>query len=166
MRLGRERMLATLIGGATVLAVIAGLVLLSRADQQGARVAALKLAARDAVAWRATPAPTQPSAALCQTPRDVAIVEVAAALRAAGAASGVTLEALDFAPLSPSTSPLSGAQLHFVVAGGEPTFAGFLRAAGEARLPVFLDAVEIKRTGAGGVQAEFTGRVLCRRGRA
>lgn len=163
---GRQNLITALSACGSVLIAVAGLLVASRADQQGARVAALKASAKEAVALRAIPSLPPPRSTLCRTSREVAIVEVAAALRTAGAASGVRVERLEFARLERSLpAAMSGAQVYLTASGGEVAFTRFLRATSEAHLPVFLDSVDIMRTGAGGLQAQFSGRVLCQQAR-
>lgn len=157
--------LARYVAAAVILgaAVAGGLVLISRADHQADRSAAIAERAREAAIAAGRPA-TPLFATLCRSSVEMAAAETLGELRILGAHSGLSVEALETAPLDSAPSvDVTGAQLHLKARGGERQLADFLRAAARARLPVFLDTVEVRRTGAGALEADFSGRLLCRR---
>ena len=145
-------------------AVLALLFLAARAPHQSARAANLRTSEIAAATLRQRPAVADSGIVLCQSGLQVGSADVRQALQRTSSDTGVVLRALEFAPLASSPPRgLSGAQIRLVVTGGEKSLTQFLRSASQARLPVVLDAVEIRRLGDGGVQAEFSGRLLCRR---
>jgi len=155
------------LGGAAASAALAMallLILVARGPHQSARAADLRTSDDAAARLLQRPAVAASGVVLCQSGLQTSAAEVRQALQRTSSDAGLVLRAVEFAPLS-SELPrgMSGAQMRLVVTGGDKALAQFLRSASQARLPIVLDAVEIKRLGGGSVQAEFSGRLLCRR---
>ena len=156
------------LGGAAAGAVVATLALLfivARAPDQSGRRSDLRTSDEAAATLLQRPARAQSGIVLCQSGVQIGAAAVRQAFQRTSSDAGVNLRALEFAPLVTSLPRgLSGAQVRLVITGPEKVLAQFLRSASQARLPVALDAVEVKRlAGGGGLQAEFSGRLLCRR---
>jgi type II secretion system (T2SS) protein M len=153
------RTTAAAVGAA--LCAFAALWALARADHQGERLASL-----NAVAAKAS-TPTgaaAPAAAPCREPLEAATAQTTQALRSASAAAGLSLETLEFQPLADPPADLRGLRFAMGVRGPEAAVAGFVRTVAAQGLPLFLDGADLRRGAGGAVQADFNGRLLCRRG--
>lgn len=162
MRVDRQALRAAAASAAAAILTVTGLSLLARPDQADARLASVTAAA--ARGQHGTAELEPPLAAPCRTSMSTAVDEAQANLRAMAAQAGVTTDALEFADLPAAASNLHGVQVAMRLRGDQAAFTTFLRQASEARMPIFLDAVEIRRTATGGLFAELNGRLLCRRG--
>lgn len=162
MRADRQTLRSAAVFVGTGVIAFGGLWLLARPDQASARLANVAAVAERAQQGGAGVAP--PLAAPCRAGVAEAADEVQSSLQAQAAQAGLTLEALEFADLPAPTTDLRGLKVAIRLRGQEAAFATFLRGASEARLPIFLDGADVRRTAAGGLTASFDGRILCRRG--
>jgi len=151
-------------GAATGLVVLLLLSGLSRAADQRDRLAALEAAAQQIERAEAQGSALRSPAALCREPLEKAAVGLAQVLRADALAGGAQVEALDVTPLADGPSvDLDAARVTMKLSGDDRSLLAFLRRASERRHPVAVERFEIAPS-AGGLQADLSALLLCRRG--
>jgi hypothetical protein len=158
--IGRPVQIALGAGAAAV--VVGALWGLSQAPGQGGRLRALARA--EPTRSASTMAPDMPLARPCRAPIAEGVSTTVEQLRRAAAQAALTLTTLDVGP-GPDGLPtdLQAASLRLSADGAERAVTGFLAAASAKNLPLYPDALEVKRAD-GRLHLELTGRVLCRRG--
>jgi hypothetical protein len=144
-------------------AVFVGLTALSRADNQSPRLQHLTEQAGHLVNY-GKPLPASAPALPCRQSLEAASADVERRLRADIARANLDLQNLTWSA-TPAALPIDlvGSKLELAVSGDEPALTNFLKVAADERLPIFLDAVEVKHKGAGRLETVFRGRLLCRR---
>lgn len=162
MRVDRKALPGAAASAAAAVLAIGGLSLLARPGQADTRLAEVAAVAARAHQGAADLQP--PLASPCRTSVSAAADEAQANLRAIAAQAGVRLEVMEFADLPTVTSDLRGLKVAVRLHGEEGAFTRFLREASKARMPIFLDAAEVRRTATGGLFVALDGRLLCRRG--
>lgn len=161
MPVAPQALQAAAASAAAAILTVAGLSLLARPGQAEARLANVTAVAARVQQGTAEREPLL--AAPCRTNVSTAENEAKVSLQTMAAQAGVTLEALGFADVPVATSDLHGGRVVVRLRGDEAAFAKFLRQASEARMPIFLDVADVRRTPNGGLFAELDGRLLCRR---